>query len=169
MHILDLPTELLSMIVDSSPMNCAISLRYSCRSFYESTGKAHDERCSRFEWSRSSRFERLCMDEQYRSTHCGEFVCSACEMCHCREQFSGQQILEKGPFERICKGAQRLLVITPTNSWSYQSLVEVSRGSKGIRMRLESGQEAVKCYLRDRDGTWFVMICLFPDISRPRC
>ena len=126
-RLLDLPTELLLIISENCCFNSEISLRQSCRTMYNvsRTLCAHlrPRACTVDVY-----FERLCMDDEYKMRHWARAVCSVCKMCHATTDFSLQQ-LKCNPVERVCKGAQRLLFVTPDTYWSCRELLQKLDGS----------------------------------------
>ncbi len=145
LRILDLPSELLLIISEACSFNAAISLSQSCRQLFLSPGSLSrpHPRCH----TDDVYFERLCLDDEYKRCHWDRAVCGVCKMCHALTSFSLQQ-LERNPLERVCKAAQRLLLVTPDTHWSYQELLQKKSDSSFVTLPLGPRCQGVECTLQ---------------------
>ena len=120
--VFGLPNELLLMISEACLFNTAISLRQSCRTLFNALCN-RQARLGPPYCQVDVCFERLCMDDEYKSGRQGRAVCSVCKTCHYSTEFTPRQ-LERKPTERVCVNAQRLLSLAPDTRYSYQELLQ---------------------------------------------
>ena len=131
-------------------LNSAISLRQSCRTLLNTLPTPLHPRS----YTVDECFERLCMDDEYKKRQRGRAVCGVCKMCHATSNFSLQQ-LECKPVERVCKGAERLLSVTPNTHWSYRELLQRVDGPI-VHLSPNPPDDGLSCVLKRVRGYWII-------------
>ena len=120
--LLDFPQEVRDMLFDYLPLNSEISLRLSCRSYYNCT-PALTTLMDRVIDSPDLTFERICMNERdpcFRPSN--RLVCSGCKRLHDEQAFPEKELLKKGE-NRNCVGRLGRFYFTSDDSVSFQNLL----------------------------------------------
>lgn len=119
-RILDLPTELIHMVVKCAPARDAISLKLSCLKLYH-CGPPLTRLIQKSRGPFGSEVDPVCVLERVLRLHKGEIFCKGCLCFHHPVAFTQEQLL-RGDDERCCVGRARHVYFTPDASISYQQI-----------------------------------------------
>ena len=153
-----LPSELMDQIYGLCSVNAKLCLKMCCKTWHDRTPETVRqlyEDLSRTIDFGNARFDRLCLDDIYTGSKTKRHVCSVCWCLHRAEEFTEQQ-LQEGPRTRVCEASQRVLDLTPGNSFTYQQVLH----SRNTLLPLTFPYDYhFKCRpVEDQGGQWMVVM-----------
>ena len=108
------------------------------------------------------RFDRLCLDDTYIGSKTKRHVCSVCWCRHRAEEFTEQQ-LQEGPRTRVCEASQRVLDLTPNDSFTYQQLLHSRNALLPLTIPYDT---YFTCRpVEDQSGQWMVVMDLMYEMG----
>lgn len=178
--ILELPAELLHLIVECAPTEDAISLKLCCRALYH-CGPPLSELIIRSGMARDSRVGPVCITHRVLKMHEGKVFCRGCMSSHHAVAFTREQLLRDGAYRR-CIGSSRYL-LTPDYSISFRQQLWMASKFNTLRFGFQNGPILTANddgywpigyrFSKERGGFWLIYgneldLDSVPDLSNPR-